>query len=420
MRRLALPLLLICLLVADAQTSSDKPTSVTRTVNTQSEATQPFYRLKRNDLSKHFYTTECQEVKNVSDPFGPYHFERIEGRLLVSGGLDKVPLTRLYNAARNDHIYSSDAIEVQNLNQQGYVTNKIEGYVYKYPTTGLMPLYRMSRKSDGRHMYTATRGEKDALSQQGYKVDKIDGYIYPPTTENEHVPACFYNQRVIRRSQNSRERWYVNAGTRHLFPDQCTIIATVRDLQLLKDVAVVDDYVFNELSPGETLRPKRVDPPGDGTVIFAPGRGKFKIENEKRRLIPDDCTSSKMAIGTPVTVDADYLDCIDLGLPFNAIKCDPPPLEQKKQYPQKTVCKRDAPSGWVIIGIFSSAQCGEPLEDNQYVVADVSGARKGDVVYVCGRTITPDGWEEVGSRDPTSPCGFDRLYRYKTTLQKIR
>lgn len=118
----------------------------------------------------------------------------------LNGKSEYVALYRLFNSQSDDHLYTTDCDEKENLLRDGsYVDEGVVGYVAARQTRRSLPLYRMLLSS-GEHFYTTDRKEVNQLSrEQGNAAEGIVGYV---ADESSRGTVPFY--RII-------------TGERHLY-----------------------------------------------------------------------------------------------------------------------------------------------------------------------------------------------------------
>jgi hypothetical protein len=90
-------------------------------------------------------------------------------------------LFRSYNAATDDHFYTTSFVEFQTALDDGYSDEStgrsgIGVTLIQYP--GSVPLHRLVNPDLGLHYYTANSSERDALVSQGYLFEGNEGFVF--------------------------------------------------------------------------------------------------------------------------------------------------------------------------------------------------------------------------------------------------
>lgn len=137
----------------------------------------PLLRAYNARATDHLYTTNAAEMQNAVTRLG-YTREGTTGHIFPTAELHTVPLYRLYNAAIEDHIYTTSAEERDNaIKHLGYTNEGIAGYVYPDTACGGQPLYRLSHSGAATdHLYTMSADERDNASEHmGYTQEGIAG-----------------------------------------------------------------------------------------------------------------------------------------------------------------------------------------------------------------------------------------------------
>lgn len=133
------------------------------------------YRFYNKKSNNHLYTTDCKEKEDVLRG-GEYVYEGVEGYVSPTQRRGTIPLYRLYLGGVR-HFYTIDYTEANNL-QRDY-SNKSEGiagYVSERKTRDTMPFYRLY--GNNRHFYTTDEQEKNSVMQNGSSLESIAGYLF--------------------------------------------------------------------------------------------------------------------------------------------------------------------------------------------------------------------------------------------------
>lgn len=134
------------------------------------------YRLYNRRTGEHFYTTsrkECDSVRHQT-------LWKYEGRSWVAPSTSEIPVYRLSNPnAKNEHHYTADVKEYENLAKLGWNPEGVAWYSLKESDYPLYRLYNPNAKT-GTHHYTLDLTEKEALIQAGWKDEGIAFYALEP------------------------------------------------------------------------------------------------------------------------------------------------------------------------------------------------------------------------------------------------
>jgi hypothetical protein len=141
----------------------------------QGSAPLPLYRYWNAGIYNHFYTTDFGELGNGANG---YVFERVEGYVFGSQVSGTVPLKRYYCAENGDHFYTT------NPNEPGsglpcYQFERVEAYVYPSRVSGTVPLYRYYEPNAQDHFYTTNFNEL-RNGKLGWYLEGVQCYVFPP------------------------------------------------------------------------------------------------------------------------------------------------------------------------------------------------------------------------------------------------
>ena len=140
------------------------------------------YRLYNPHTRDHLYTTDANEYAVLPEccawqPEGAVY--RVLQGPGSRGGVDAVPLYRLYAPASLLHHWTTDRNEYDTLPAYGYVQEGIDGYVFLTPASGTVPLYRLYHPT-GLHVWTTDMNERHTLQHAyGWIDEGISGYVLP-------------------------------------------------------------------------------------------------------------------------------------------------------------------------------------------------------------------------------------------------
>jgi hypothetical protein len=147
--------------------------------------TLPLYRLYKDSVHNHFYTTRSGE-KDYAVEHHNYKYERVDGYVFSPDALRPPeteclkPLLRYWNASRKKHFYTSNWRELGVL-KNGWVYENFQGYVAATPdcyAPDAKPFYRLWHDGFQKHFYTASPDEADyAVEHYGFKRERDVGYI---------------------------------------------------------------------------------------------------------------------------------------------------------------------------------------------------------------------------------------------------
>jgi len=107
------------------------------------------------------------------------------------------PFYRLYKGAPDtDHFYTRSVAEANSAIANGYVFERVEGYIFQTPPIGSTALYQLAKcwpvagGCDFEHRYTISSYARDQLIADGWGYAGIAGYVYD-SYANDTVPAKF-------------------------------------------------------------------------------------------------------------------------------------------------------------------------------------------------------------------------------------
>ncbi|KAF9552716.1 hypothetical protein CPC08DRAFT_789314 [Agrocybe pediades] len=147
----------------------------------------PFFRLWQPQITDSFYTTGVVE-KNKAITLLGYQDQGIAGYLwpntTVPVPKQTIPLYRVYNSQLTvtDHFYTTSVAERDAaINKLGFTNEGIAGYVYNDTLCDGLPLYRLYSGKVQNHFYTMDAAERDnmvANDPDGYVYEKIAAYMF--------------------------------------------------------------------------------------------------------------------------------------------------------------------------------------------------------------------------------------------------
>ncbi|KAG6830308.1 hypothetical protein H0H87_008559 [Tephrocybe sp. NHM501043] len=176
MKYLLIVALFICA-QASARTFGNKLSSSTLQARTCGDPTTtvPLFRAYSAANTDHLYTTNATEIQSVVKA-GTYTDEGTVGRIFATQELGTVPFYRFYSIPLTDHFYTTD--ESEGLDA-GYAFEGIVGYVYPGTVCGGTPFYRLllpAPKTD--HFYTTQGWEVTYAETGGYIFEGVAAYIF--------------------------------------------------------------------------------------------------------------------------------------------------------------------------------------------------------------------------------------------------
>lgn len=137
----------------------------------------PLYRAYNPQSGAHLFTHNQQEVQNAVQKLG-YRQEGTAGHIMKNQQSGTVPLYRLLGP-NGDHLYTSNAAEVQQAQAQRYSNEGVAGYVAQSQQPGTQPLYRLANPNNGQHTYATDANERQQLISQGWRDEGVVGYVWP-------------------------------------------------------------------------------------------------------------------------------------------------------------------------------------------------------------------------------------------------
>ena len=131
------------------------------------------YRLLDNYTGGHLYSTDLNEVRNLSAR-GTYHLENAGFYVLARQLPGTVPLNRFFTAAGNHPLGTNPQFGAA----VGGQSEGAIGYVYPRQQPGTVPLYAWSNPITGDFLYTTNRSGELA-PQSGLRYEGVVCYVYP-------------------------------------------------------------------------------------------------------------------------------------------------------------------------------------------------------------------------------------------------
>ena len=131
---------------------------------------------------------------------------QLEDAELVSTGLEKEDMYRLYNPNSGEHFYTANTAEKNDLVKAGW---NYEGIGWTAPVSSKIPVYRLYNANGGEHHYTTDVAERDMLVDAGWSDEGIGWYsddfhkvpIYrdynPNAFANNHNYTADWNEHLV-------------------------------------------------------------------------------------------------------------------------------------------------------------------------------------------------------------------------------
>jgi len=143
------------------------------------------FRLFRNDIGVHFYTTSAAERDWITDNLDNYIYEQESYRSVdpTSDPLTGVkPVYRFFNTNTGAHFYTMSELERDSIsdNLTNYNFEGIAYYGYESDRPEVTPLYRFYNPVIDAHFYTPSVGERDAVlaNLPDYQLESNDGVAF--------------------------------------------------------------------------------------------------------------------------------------------------------------------------------------------------------------------------------------------------
>ena len=141
----------------------------------------PLYRLYKNSIHDHYYTTIPAHRDDYVQNKG-YTYEKIE--CYISDRPFDHPdcgaLFHLWDINNDIHFYTSDESEKAIKMGQGFSDQGPVGYIYTAPADGMVPFYYVEHQTNTDHFYTISKFEFDNATDNYGFVDKgVVGYVSP-------------------------------------------------------------------------------------------------------------------------------------------------------------------------------------------------------------------------------------------------
>ena len=134
-------------------------------------------------MAKHFFTTVGREATSAIR--NGRALESVACYVLPVTGIPERPVVavfRAYNPSNDDHLFTSDAGELQNaINQVGYQAEGIGWLAYdpNQAPAGTVALRRFVSSASGEHFYTADPNEANNITQAlGFQEEPAPCFVY--------------------------------------------------------------------------------------------------------------------------------------------------------------------------------------------------------------------------------------------------
>lgn len=157
--------------------------STAQTNNTNQ--TVPVHRFYQSSKYTHLFSAQANETLVLKQSWTGWRDEGVAFRVLPdevkkSKSNDSQPASvvvkRMYNAADDDYIYTSDANEIDVLVRSGW----IEETSFRTVRTGGIPVYRLCNPQVNRHMLVSDSAEKSRLVAQGWNIEGVAFHALAP------------------------------------------------------------------------------------------------------------------------------------------------------------------------------------------------------------------------------------------------
>jgi hypothetical protein len=145
----------------------------------------PFYKLYNPNTGEHFYTTSESEMAKLLTNYS-YESERVACRVYKAAKSGVVPFYRFWNTQTGKHFFTASEGEKKKLIDYYSSVFKYEGiacYLFNTQTTNTLPFYRLYNRQNDDHFYTINESEKNNLLTNYpsiYAYEGVAGYVYYP------------------------------------------------------------------------------------------------------------------------------------------------------------------------------------------------------------------------------------------------
>ncbi|MCK5231363.1 MAG: RHS repeat protein, partial [Desulfobulbaceae bacterium] len=141
----------------------------------------PLFRLKKNEINDHYYTTIPAHRDAVVTDSG-YAYEKIE--CFISDRHfdhpDSTPLYHLYHAGLNTHFYTSSGSTKDEKISEDYSDLGPVGYIYSTPQPDTVPFVYLEHTTNTDNFYTISKFEfQNAIDNLGFENRGVIGYVSP-------------------------------------------------------------------------------------------------------------------------------------------------------------------------------------------------------------------------------------------------
>jgi len=158
----------------------------------------PMYQLYNSSFTDFFYTADASQRDLAISCCGYFNYGPVF-YVDDSPGATGQPFQRFFiGAPLSEHFYTISPSEASYVVNQGYVYERVEGYVQPAPILDAVPLYRLAMfpgPNDILHYYTSDQAAYNAILASGWWGDGIVGYVYtnpnPPP-----LPATFVSEAI--------------------------------------------------------------------------------------------------------------------------------------------------------------------------------------------------------------------------------
>jgi hypothetical protein len=168
---------------ASAKRPSSSEITETQTIYacTPLQGKQPMYRLRTDINTDNFYTISTSD-RDIAIAYAGYYSRGVPFAMPSPTNYGGRPFYRYYKSApQYEHFYTHLDSDRQYVEQNGYVAEGYEGYLFPQYKPGSTALYRYSlfnsANGDLQHYYTINPNDPEAA---GWGPDGVVGYVCPP------------------------------------------------------------------------------------------------------------------------------------------------------------------------------------------------------------------------------------------------
>ncbi|TFK18347.1 hypothetical protein FA15DRAFT_675352 [Coprinopsis marcescibilis] len=139
----------------------------------------PLYRIFDLQIFDHWYTTTSEYEKKDQ-----YVHQGVAAYIFPTQVTNTTPLFLFWLEEAGDHFITAERSEMEAWLHAHRENNRVRysgilGYVFKDSSSGGVPFYKLYNANRNNHLYTACEAERKHARESGYRDDGPIGWVYP-------------------------------------------------------------------------------------------------------------------------------------------------------------------------------------------------------------------------------------------------